>query len=138
MPGLHELPTINAFFNALSAVLLVRGYLLVRAGRIAAHRRTMLAAFTASTLFLIGYLVYHAQVGSVHFQPAGPIRAVYLTILISHTLLAAAVAPMAIVTLLRALKGRFAKHRALARITLPVWLYVNLTGVVVYVMLYHL
>ena len=116
----------------------MRGYVLIRARRIEAHRITMLAAFTASTLFLIGYLVYHAQVGSVRFQHAGPIRAVYLTILISHTILAAAVAPMAIVTLVRALRGRFVKHRALARVTLPIWLYVNLTGVVVYVMLYHL
>ena len=138
MPGLHDLPTVNAFFNALSGVLLVRGYFLIRARRIPAHRATMLAAFTCSTLFLIGYLVYHAQVGSVHFKPAGPIRGVYLTILISHTILAAAVAPMAVVTLVRALRGRFAKHRALARLTLPIWLYVNLTGVVVYVMLYHL
>src|SRR5208337_807771 len=109
MPGLHDLPTVNAFFNALSGVLLVSGYLL-----------------------------YHAQVGSVHFKPQGPIRTVYFTILISHTILAAAVAPMAVVTLVRALRGRFAKHRALARLTLPIWLYVNLTGVVVYVMLYHL
>ena len=98
----------------------------------------MLAAFTTSTLFLISYLVYHAQVGSVHFQGTGAIRTVYFTILITHTILAAVVAPMVVVTLFRGLKGRFEKHRKLARITLPVWLYVSVTGVVVYAMLYHL
>ena len=137
MLALHDLPTVNACFNALSGVLLVFGYFLIRARRIEAHRRTMIAAFTASTLFLIGYLVYHSQVGSVHFKQAGTVRTVYFAILISHTLLAAAVAPMAVMTLMRGLRGRFVKHRALARVTLPIWLYVNLTGVVVYLMLYH-
>jgi uncharacterized membrane protein YozB (DUF420 family) len=98
----------------------------------------MLAAFTTSTLFLISYLVYHAQVGSVHFRGTGAIRTVYFTILITHTILAIVVAPMVVVTLFRGLKGRFEKHRKLARITLPVWLYVSVTGVVVYAMLYHL
>jgi len=137
MSFLQTLPTVNACFNALSGVLLSFGYFLIRARRIEAHRKTMLAAFSASTLFLVGYLVYHSQVGSVHFQGTGTARTVYLTILISHTLLAAVVAPMAVVTLMRGLRGRFVKHRALARITLPIWLYVNLTGVVVYLMLYH-
>ena len=95
----------------------------------------MLAAFTTSTLFLISYLVYHAQVGSVHFQKTGFLRTAYFSILISHTILAAVVAPMVVVTLFRGLKGKFEKHRKLARITLPVWLYVSVTGVVVYLML---
>jgi uncharacterized membrane protein YozB (DUF420 family) len=138
MLKLHDLPTLNAILNSTSAVLIVIGYFLIRARRIEAHRRTMLAAFTTSTLFLISYLVYHAQVGSVHFRGTGAIRIVYFTILITHTILAAVVAPMVVVTLFRGLKGRFEKHRKLARITLPVWLYVSVTGVVVYAMLYHL
>ncbi len=138
MLKLHDLPTLNAVLNSISAILIVTGYCLIRARRIAAHRRVMLAAFTTSTLFLISYLVYHAQVGSVHFQKTGPISTVYFTILITHTILAAVVAPMVIVALFRGLKGRFAAHRRLARITLPVWLYVSVTGVVVYAMLYHL
>lgn len=138
MLKLHELPTLNAILNSISAVLIVTGYCLIRARRIEAHRKVMLAAFTTSTLFLISYLVYHAQVGSVHFQGTGAIRIVYFTILLTHTILAAVVAPMVIVTLFRGLKGRFEKHRKLARITLPIWLYVSVTGVVVYAMLYHL
>lgn len=138
MLKLHDLPTLNAILNSIAAVLIVTGYLLIRARRIEAHRKVMLAAFTTSTLFLISYLVYHAQVGSVHFQGTGAIRLVYFTILLTHTLLAAVVAPMVIVTLFRGLKGRFEKHRKLARITLPIWLYVSVTGVIVYVMLYHL
>ena len=138
MLKLHDLPTLNAILNSTSAVLIVVGYFLIRARRVEAHRRTMLAAFTTSTLFLIIYLVYHAQVGSVHFRGTGAIRTVYFTILITHTILAIVVAPMVVVTLFRGLKGRFEKHRKLARITLPIWLYVSVTGVVVYAMLYHL
>jgi uncharacterized membrane protein YozB (DUF420 family) len=138
MLKLHDLPTLNAILNSTSAVLIVVGYFLIRARRVEAHRRTMLAAFTTSTLFLISYLVYHAQVGSVHFRGTGAIRTVYFTILITHTILAIVVAPMVVVTLFRGLKGRFEKHRKLARITLPIWLYVSVTGVVVYAMLYHL
>jgi uncharacterized membrane protein YozB (DUF420 family) len=138
MLRLHDLPTLNAILNSIAAVLIVTGYLLIRARRIEAHRKAMLAAFTTSTLFLISYLVYHAQVGSVHFQGTGAIRTVYFTILLTHTLLAVVVAPMVIVTLFRGLKGRFEKHRKLARITLPIWLYVSVTGVIVYAMLYHL
>jgi uncharacterized membrane protein YozB (DUF420 family) len=138
MLKLHDLPTLNAILNSTSAVLIVIGYFLIRARRIEAHRRTMLAAFTTSTLFLISYLIYHAQVGSVRFQGTGAIRRVYFTILITHTILAAVVAPMVVVTLFRGLKGRYEKHRKLAKITLPVWLYVSVTGVVVYAMLYHL
>lgn len=138
MLKLHDLPTLNAILNSISAVLIVIGYFLIRARRIQAHRRIMLAAFTTSTLFLISYLIYHAQVGSVHFQKTGAIRWVYFTILLTHTILAVAVAPMVVVTLLRGLKGRFEAHRKLARITFPIWLYVSVTGVVVYTMLYHL
>ena len=135
---LRQLPTLNAFLNALAAALLIRGWLLIRRREIQAHRKTMLAAFSVSVLFLVSYLIYHYDVGSVKFLKTGPIRAVYFTILISHTVLAAVVAPMAILTLRRALRGELDRHRRLARITLPVWLYVSITGVVVYFMLYHL
>lgn len=133
-----DLPTVNASLNALAAILLSVGYVLIRQGRREAHRKVMLAAFATSVLFLICYLVYHFQVGSVRFQKTGLVRTVYFTILISHTVLAAAVPPLAIVTLSRALKARFAAHRAIARWTLPIWLYVSVTGVMVYWMLYRL
>jgi uncharacterized membrane protein YozB (DUF420 family) len=134
----RDLPTLNAALNATSAILLVAGWLLIRRGRIEAHRRAMLAAVASSTLFLAGYLVYHAQVGSVRFQGQGPIRVVYFSILISHTILAAAIVPLVLVTLTRALKARFDRHRRLARITFPLWCYVSVTGVVIYWMLYRL
>jgi putative membrane protein len=136
--GLHSLPAVNAGLNAASALLLVCGYVLIRTGRREAHRRAMLGAFAVSILFLISYLVYHAQVGSVRFQKTGLIRPVYFTILVSHTILAASVPVLAIVTLRRAWKGDFGRHRRIARWTLPVWLYVSVTGVVVYLMLYQL
>lgn len=135
---MRNLPTLNAFLNAIAAGLLIRGYFLIRQGRREEHKRTMLMAFTASVLFLISYLVYHYSVGSVKFQGQGAIRTVYFAILLTHTVLAAAVAPMAIITLRRALKGNLDGHSKLARITLPVWLYVSVTGVVIYLMLYHL
>jgi len=135
---MRNLPTLNAFLNALSAGLLIRGYLLIRQGKREAHRQSMLMAFTTSVMFLVSYLVYHYSVGSVAFQGQGTIRTVYFTILLTHTILAAAVAPMAIIVLRRALRNDFARHRALARITLPIWLYVSVTGVVIYLMLYHL
>lgn len=134
----RDLPTLNALLNTTSAVLLVAGYRLIRQGRRDAHKKAMTAALAVSALFLASYLVYHAQVGSVKFQKTGWIRPVYFSILISHTILAACVAPMALVTVWRAWKGRFEKHRRLARITLPLWLYVSVTGVIVYLMLYHL
>ena len=136
--SLRDLPTVNATLNGLAAVLLVWGYSLIRRKRVETHRKVMLAAFVTSSLFLICYLVYHAQVGSVRFLKAGPIRTVYLGILASHTLLAAAVPVLAIITLRRGLGGRYAMHRRIARWTLPIWLYVSVTGVVVYLMLYHL
>ncbi|MDP3000550.1 MAG: DUF420 domain-containing protein [Bryobacterales bacterium] len=132
------LPTLNAVLNTTAAALLVWGWTLIRRGHREKHRRVMLAAFATSVLFLTSYLVYHAQAGSVRFQKTGPIRTVYLTILLTHTVLAAAVAPLALITLTRALKGRFESHRAIARWTLPIWLYVSVTGVVVYLMLYRL
>jgi len=133
-----DLPSVNASLNALAAVLLILGYVLIRQGRREAHRKAMLAAFATSVVFLICYLVYHFQVGSVRFQRTGVIRTIYFSILISHTLLAAAVPPLAIITLNRALKARFPAHRAIARWTLPIWLYVSVTGVVVYWMLYRM
>jgi len=136
--SLRDLPTVNATLNGLAAVLLVWGYSLIRRKRVETHRKVMLAAFVTSSLFLICYLVYHAQVGSVRFPKAGPIRTVYLGILASHTLLAATVPVLAIITLRRGLGGRYAMHRRIARWTLPIWLYVSVTGVVVYLMLYHL
>ena len=135
--SVRDLPTVNAVLNATAAVLLVVGYRLVRARRITAHRRVMLSAFGCSVLFLVGYLVYHAQVGSTRFPGTGAARTVYLTILVSHTVLAAAVPVLALVTLSRALAGRFDRHRRIARWTLPIWLYVSVTGVVVYWMLYR-
>jgi uncharacterized membrane protein YozB (DUF420 family) len=134
----HDLPTLNAALNGTAAILLVAGYRLIRAGKREAHRKVMLTACAVSVLFLISYLAYHFQVGSVRFQKTGPIRTVYLTILFTHTVLAAAVPVLAIITLSRALKERFDKHRAIARWTLPIWLYVSVTGVVVYWMLYRM
>ena len=132
------LPTINATLNATAAILLIWGYTLIRRKRVQTHRKVMITAFVTSCLFLICYLIYHAQVGSVHFPHTGPIRTVYFTILTTHTLLAATVPVLAVITLRRANKGKFDRHRAIARWTLPIWLYVSVTGVVVYVMLYHL
>ena len=131
-------PAINATLNGTSAVLIATGRALIRRGNMAAHRACMIAAIVCSTLFLASYLWYHAHVGSVHFQGHGIVRPVYFTILISHTLLALTVVPLVIITLVRGLRGRFARHRAIARWTYPIWLYVSITGVVVYVMLYHL
>jgi len=133
-----DLPALNAVLNTTSALLLLAGYRLVRSGRREAHRRVMLAALATSALFLISYLVYHAQVGSVRFTGQGPVRTVYFVILISHTVLAAAIVPLVLVTLARALRGRFDAHRRLARYTLPLWLYVSVTGVAVCLMLYRL
>ena len=132
------LPSVNAFLNGTAAVLLVWGYTLIRRKRIDTHRKVMQAAFLVSCLFLVCYLVYHAQVGSVRFRKTGAIRDVYLTILGTHTVLAAAVPVLAIITLRRGRAARYDKHRRIARWTLPVWLYVSVTGVVVYLMLYHL
>ena len=138
MLPLTLLPTLNAILNALSAILLVNGYLFIRRRKIAAHKRCMIAAVVTSSLFLVSYLTYHYQIGSKHFEGQGPIRAVYFSILVSHTVLAATIVPLVLMTLRRALKGNFERHAHLARRTLPVWLYVSVTGVVVYWMLYRL
>jgi protein SCO1/2/putative membrane protein len=131
-------PKVNAGLNALAALLLLGGYALVRAGRRDAHRACMLAALTASAGFLISYLAYHARVGSMPFLGQGPLRTAYLAILLSHTVLAAVIVPLAGVTVWRAGRGDFARHRRIARLTLPLWLYVSVTGVVVYWMVYQL
>jgi len=135
---IHALPSINAALNATAAILLVWGYTLIRRKRIETHRRVMQTAFVVSCAFLVCYLVYHAQVGSVRFPGTGPIRTVYLSILATHTVLAATVPVLAIVTLRRGLAARYDKHRRIARWTFPIWLFVSVTGVVVYWMLYHL
>lgn len=138
MLSVTDLPTVNAALNLTAAVLLVIGWTLIRAKRVRAHRAVMIAAVVCSAAFLTSYLIYHAQVGSVRFQGTGAIRTVYFTILITHTILAAAVPFLAAITLIQALRRRFDRHRRIARWTLPIWLYVSLTGVVVYWMLYHL
>ena len=132
------LPALNAALNAVAAVLLVLGHRQIRRGRIEQHRRFMLGAFATSALFLVSYLTYHAQVGSQPFTGQGPIRIVYFTVLVSHIILAALILPLALVTLRRGLRREDAKHRAIARWTLPIWLYVSVTGVVVYWMLYQI
>ena len=133
-----DLPAVNATLNAISAILLVIGYRLIRQRKVEQHRRAMIGAFAVSTLFLVGYVVYHWNVGSKPFTAQGPIRTVYFFILITHIVLAAFVPPMALITLVRGLRGRYDRHAKLARWTLPIWLYVSVTGVIVYVMLYQL
>src|SRR5260221_8987254 len=131
-------PKINASLNGASAVLLYTGHSLLRRGRIAAHRAFMIAAVCTSSVFLVSYLYYHAHVGSVRFRGQGWTRPLYFSILTSHTVLAITIVPLVIVTLSRALRERFDRHRAIARWTYPLWLYVSVTGVVIYFMLYHL
>ena len=138
MFDVHSLPALNASLNALSALLLVAGYALIRRRQWIAHRNVMTAALVSSTLFLTSYLIYHAQVGSVRFPGTGVARTVYLTILATHTVLAAAVPILAGITVTRAWRRRYPQHKRLARWTLPIWLYVSVTGVVVYWMLYRM
>ena len=135
---LTDLPTLNAVLNSIAATLLVCGYVQIRRRRIEAHRACMLAACGTSTLFLISYLVYHANVGSVPYTGQGPARAIYFAILVSHIVLAALILPLALTTLAYGLRAQFERHRRIARWTLPIWLYVSVTGVAVYVMLYVL
>lgn len=132
------LPTLNAILNGTSAVLIATGVVLIKRGRREAHKRAMIAAFITSSLFLVSYLYYHAHVGSVHFQGQGWSRPLYFSILLTHTVFAALVVPFVLVTLTRGLRGRYEKHKRSARWTYPMWLYVSITGVVVYLMLYHL
>jgi uncharacterized membrane protein YozB (DUF420 family) len=133
---ISDLPALNAALNGTAATLLVIGYVLIRRGQVTGHRRVMIAAFAASTLFLVSYLIYHANVGSRPFPGRGVVRLFYFTILVTHIVLATAIVPMALITLTRGLRERFDRHVAIARWTLPIWLYVSVTGVIVYVMLY--
>ena len=137
MIGLHDLPAVNAVLNGAAAILLIIGYVFIKQYNVRAHNRVMVAAFVVSCLFLISYLVYHANVGSVRFDKPGWVRTTYLCILATHTVLAAAVPVLAVITLRYALKGSFEKHHAIAKWTLPIWLYVSVTGVVVYLLLYQ-
>lgn len=132
------LPTLNALLNGTSALLLLAGYYRIRRGNREGHRRFMIAGLIVSSLFLVSYLTYHAHAGSVRFHGQGWIRPVYFAILLSHTLLAAVIVPLVLITLVRALRDDFGRHRAIARWTFPIWLYVSVTGVIVYLMLYHL
>jgi uncharacterized membrane protein YozB (DUF420 family) len=136
--SVSDLPALNATLNGAAGLFLLAGYVFIRRRQIAAHRACMLSAFAASTLFLLSYVVYHAHVGSKPFPGSGPIRAMYFVILITHVVLAAAILPMAIATLARALRGRFVLHVRIAKWTLPIWLYVSVTGVVIYGMLYRI
>lgn len=133
-----DLPAVNAALNSTSAVLLTAGYWCIRNGKRDAHRACMIAAFAVSTVFLVFYVIYHLQVGSVKFTGQGWVRPLYFFILITHIILAAFTLPLAVLTLFRGLAGRFPQHKAIARWALPVWWYVSVTGVVVYWMLYHL
>jgi len=136
MIPVHELPTLNAALNSICTLLLLIGYAHIRAGRITQHRRTMLTAFGTSVLFLISYVIYHLQVGSVPYTGTGWLRVVYFSILIPHIILAAVVVPLAILTLKRGLIRDDRRHKQIARITFPIWLFVSVTGVVIYAMLY--
>ncbi|MFA0739918.1 DUF420 domain-containing protein [Fervidibacter sacchari] len=138
MLTIHDLPTVNAILNATSGLLLICGYAFIRRRNIDAHKVCMLGAVFASALFLTSYGIYHAHAGATKFAGTGWVRPLYFAILISHSALAALIVPMVLVTLFRALKGDFQRHRAIARWTLPIWLYVSVTGVLIYLMLYHL
>jgi putative membrane protein len=138
MLSVDNLPALNAVLNGTAGILLVIGYFYIRQGNMAAHKKVMISAFVVSSIFLISYLIYHAHAGSTKFLGTGFIRPVYFSILISHIILAAVIVPMAIITMFRGLKARYDKHKRIARWTLPVWLYVSVTGVIIYVMLYHL
>ncbi|MDL1893422.1 DUF420 domain-containing protein [Sphingobacteriales bacterium CHB3] len=132
-----DLPLVNALLNTTSTVFLLLGYYYIRRKRKAAHKKAMIAALVTSSVFLLSYLIYHYNVGSVKFTAEGTVRTVYFTILLTHTVLAAAVPPLAIVTVVKALRERFDKHKRIARWTLPIWLYVSVTGVAIYLMLYQ-
>lgn len=132
------LPTVNALLNGTSAVLLVIAYVMIRQQKREAHKKAMLGAFTTSVIFLISYLTYHFKARITTFPHEGALKALYLTILLTHTILAAAVPFLAVISLRRGLAGKFPAHKAISRWTLPIWLYVSVTGVVVYLMLYHL
>jgi putative membrane protein len=133
-----DLPALNATLNGIAALFLVTGFMLIKRQRRELHKRCMLAALTASTLFLISYVIYHANTGSRPFPGTGPIRVIYFSILITHVILAALILPLALVTTFRGLRAQYARHVKVARWTLPVWLYVSVTGVIIYLMLYQM
>ena len=135
---ISALPHFNAFLNFTSFVLLTSGYFFIRRKNVIAHRNCQVAALSVSILFLISYITYHSQHGATRFAGQGIVRPIYFTILLTHTILAVVIVPFVIVTFLRARRGNFLRHKAIARWTLPMWLYVSITGVVVYLMLYHL
>jgi uncharacterized membrane protein YozB (DUF420 family) len=135
--SIHDLPALNAALNATAAVLLVTGFAMIRRGRVRQHRLCMLSALAVSTLFLVSYVVYHVEAGSVGFTAGGWARPVYYAILLTHVPLAALIVPLALLTAWRALRGRFDRHRKIARWTLPLWIYVSVTGVLIYLMLYR-
>jgi uncharacterized membrane protein YozB (DUF420 family) len=135
---ISALPHFNAFLNSTSFVLLTSGYFFIRRRNVIAHRNCQVAALAVSVLFLISYLTYHSQHGATRFQGQGIVRPIYFTILTTHTILAVVIVPFVILTFLRAKRGDFLRHKAIARWTLPMWVYVSITGVVVYLMLYHL
>lgn len=136
--SLSDLPALNATLNAISGVLLMTGYAFIRRGQTRRHRAAMISACIVSALFLTSYVIYHANIGSKPFTGRGPIRIVYFTILLTHVVLAATVPPLAIITLSRGLRARFERHVAIARWTFPIWMYVSVTGVIVYFMLYRM
>jgi uncharacterized membrane protein YozB (DUF420 family) len=133
-----DLPALNATLNALSTVLLITGWVFIHRGERQKHKRCMIAALVTSALFLTSYLIYHSQVGSVPFRGTGWIRTVYFSVLIPHVILAAAIVPPILITTSRGLSAKYDKHRRIARWTLPIWLYVSVTGVIVYLMLYQM
>ncbi len=135
-PWVYQLPAVNATLNGTSAVFLLTGYFMIRSGKVLAHKACMLTAFVCSTVFLGGYLYYHFTIGLVRFGGEGWVRPVYFTILTTHTILAIVIVPLVIIALYRALTDQFARHRAIARWTFPLWLYVSVTGVIVYWLLY--
>lgn len=138
MLSLTSLPLLNAVLNGISAVLLGSGYVAIRRRKISWHKACMLSACTTSVLFLVSYLTYHYHVGSRPFPGQGSVRTVYFAVLISHTILAVVIVPLVVITLSRALRAQWSRHRSLARWTLPLWFYVSVTGVIIYVMLYQL
>ena len=138
MIELTDLPALNASLNATSAIFLSAGYWFIRQGRVTVHKRCMLAALSASALFLTSYVIYHANTGSRPFPGIGPVRYVYFSILITHVVLAATILPLALITATRGLRAQYDRHVRIARWTLPIWLYVSVTGVIIYLMLYRL
>ena len=138
MPDVTWLPHLNAMLNAASGMLLTAGYLSIRAGHVGRHRACMLGAVAVSVIFLVSYVIYHLQVGSVPFTREGSIRTVYFTVLITHAVLAVVIVPLVVITVMRALRDQFDRHVAIARWTLPIWIYVSISGVVVYWMLYQM